>query len=155
MKVTRGYAIELCQVLHNADKLFESPITGRFRYMASYNLKKVDEERRLTLEAYPFDPRYVEFEEKLEAIKREAGGPQKINQMSDVEKDQLEQRIIALEKEYEDALDAEREMSKGREEFLKEEIELELRTITPDDIPNIVAANHWQIWNLIEPLVKD
>jgi nitrogenase subunit NifH len=53
MKVKRSYALDLNAVLANSVNNFEKPISGRFRYMVSNNLKVTGEERKAVIEAFP------------------------------------------------------------------------------------------------------
>ena len=51
---------------------------------------------------------------------------------------------------YEDAIKAQDEINKAKAETLDEDVEVELRTITPEELPTIVIENDdWQVWNIL------
>ena len=62
----------------------------------------------------------------------------------------LEERITVYAEPYEDAIKAQDEINKARNETLAEDIEVELRTITPDELPPIIIdRDDWQVWNVL------
>lgn len=155
MKVKRKLALELYAVLSQAQNVFGKPITGRFRYAVAVNQKICEEERKMVIEAFPFDPGFIEYDQKRVAILRETG----INNQFDLEKltpedrEALDGRLIKLREEYLSAIQAQENIDKERDEFCKEEIDLELRTIGINDIPEIIASNDWEISQILMQIV--
>jgi len=67
-------------------------------------------------------------------------------------------KIKALDEEYKDVLEEVRAIEEERIEFLKEEVDLDLKTVKVDDMPDISEDNqypHWQIWAVLETIVVD
>ena len=60
-----------------------------------------------------------------------------------------------LKTEYADALSVQDEINKELNTFLQEEIEIDLKTVKPDDVPVILNKNHWEIWDALSEIVKD
>lgn len=151
MTVKRSYLLDLQNVLVNADKVFAKPISGRFRYMASLNAKVCGDERDAVMQAFPYDETWIEFERKRVSIIREGGieTNDDLLKLSEEERVALEERVGKLADEYKDAIEAEKELDKARDEFLAEEIEVDLRTTTPDELPEIIAGDDWNVWNIL------
>lgn len=152
MTVKRGYLIQLRNILVNADRIFGGPIPCKVRYAFSVNLKRCNDEAKEIDDGFPPDEKWLEYERGRVAILREAG----INTNADIAKlskeqiDALEERIKVYGEPYEEAIKAQNEINKARNETLEEEIEVELRTVTPDDLPSIIVENEdWQVWNIL------
>ena len=63
-----------------------------------------------------------------------------------------------MDTEYTELLDEVKELESERSEFIKEEVDLDLKTINVDDMPDIAEDNkypHWQIWGILETIVVD
>lgn len=157
MKVKRSYAINLNLMLEHADTLFKQPISGRFRYMVSHNLKVTSNERSMVVEAFPPDPAFVEFENRRVGILRELGfnSQQDLDNATPERREELERKILDLREECKAAVEAEDAIDKSRNEFCEEEVELDLRKVRLDDVPEIVGPEDWRVWNLLLPLVID
>jgi len=152
MTVKRGYLLELRNVLANADRVFGGPIPCKVRYAFSVNMKRCNEEAKEISEGFPNDEKWVEYEQGRISILREAG----VNSNADIaklSKDELaalEERVKVYGEPYEDAIKAQGEIDKAREETLAEEIEVDLRTVTPDELPDIKIENEdWKVWNVL------
>jgi hypothetical protein len=155
MKVKREYTIKLNNACRNGQ--FEQPISGRFRYMLSNNLKTTEEERKLILEAFPADPKFLEYDSKRRKINDEykITDPTDIEKMETDIKDAYLNKHEVLKTEYVDALSVQDEINKELNTFLQEEIEIDLKTVKPDDVPVILNKNHWEIWDALSEIVKD
>lgn len=152
MTVKRGYLLQLRNILLNADKVFGSPIPCKVRYAFSVNLKRCTDEAKEIDDGFPPDEKWVEYERGRIAILREAG----INSNADIAKlsqeqvTALEERIKVYGEPYEDAIKAQNEINRAKNETLSEDIEVDLRTVTPDELPNIIVENEdWQVWNIL------
>lgn len=157
MKVKRSYALDLNAVLANSVNNFEKPISGRFRYMVSNNLKVTGEERKAVIEAFPDDPAYIEFENRRITMLREAGinSNEDIAKLTDEQRNELEQKVLQLRDECKEAIDAQTEIAKERDKFNEEEVELDLRTVPLSDVPNIIAQDDWFVWEILRPIVTE
>lgn len=152
MTVKRKYLLELRNILLNADRVFGGVIPSKVRYAFSVNMKRCNEEAKEIEEGFPNDEKWMEYERGRVNILHEAG----INSNADIaklDKDQinaLEERIKVFAEPYGDAIKAQDEINKARMETLDEDIEVELRTITPAELPNIIIEKEdWQIWNIL------
>jgi hypothetical protein len=152
MTVKRSYLFELRSIFANADKIFGNPIPSKTRYAFSVNMKRCNEEAKEIDEGFPNDEKWVEYERGRLKILHDAG----VNSNADLaklDKEQmsaLEERIKVYAEPYEDAIKAQDEINKARNETLAEDIEVELRTITPDELPPIIIdRDDWQVWNVL------
>ena len=152
MTVKRSYLFELRSIFANADKIFGNPIPSKVRYAFSVNMKRCNEEAKEIEEGFPNDEKWVEYERGRLKILHDAG----VNTNADLaklDKEQmsaLEERIKVYAEPYEDAIKAQDEINKARNETLAEDIEVELRTITPDELPPIIIdRDDWQVWNVL------
>lgn len=157
MKVKRSYAIELNNVLSRADQVFKAPITGRFYYMVSYNRKLTEEERKLTLEAFPYDENFVAYESKRIEMLNKAGvySNADIEKLSPEARSDLEAAVTKWRDDNIDVIKAEEAIDVERNKFLDEDIDLNLKTFTPDELPEIIAEDNWAVYNILEPLIKE
>ncbi len=169
MKVKRGYAITLAYVLANANVFFKDPISSRFRYMVSHNLKIAGEELRQVNEAFPDEPSYREYEARRLAIMRELGFTNNaaLRAATPEQREILDRKILDLREECKVAVEAQALIDKNRAEFCDEEIELDLRKVRVEDIPDIEVPDgiavfphtqpldSWGIWHIIEQLSID
>lgn len=157
MKVKRSYAMGLYDVLSNAQYVFGSAVTGRFRYMCSHNRKVTEEECKLVDEAFPLDSGFVDYERRRRSILNDAGihSDDDLKKLSADEVKALEDAVIKLRGECSDAISAQQAIDAERAKFCDEEIDIDLRKIGMADIPEITAENHWAVWDLIEPLVDE
>lgn len=152
MTVKRKYLLDLRPILMNANQVFGGQIPSKVRYAFSVNLKRCNEEAKEIEEGFPNDEKWMEYERGRIDILHEAG----VNTTADLAKlsqeqiGALEERIKIYAEPYEDAIKAQDEINKARNETLDEDVEVELRTITPDELPTIVIENEdWQVWNIL------
>lgn len=159
-KVKRAYAINLNLMLEHADQVFKAPVSAWFRYFVTHNLKVTGEERKNTVEAFPPDKAFLEAEQRRFAIQKELG----FNTQADFQnaspeaREELERKILDLREECKEAYENEAIIDKNRNEFCDEEIELDLRTIELERVPEFAGTNeqqNWYYWNLLKPLIKD
>ena len=163
MQITRRKLLDMNRVLMNADKVFKRPIIGRFYYAVTKNRSTAEEERKLTVEAYPYDEKFLEFERKRDEMLIEAVSTRpenmSVNQALAMlpvdQKDALQARVNTLAEEYKEAIDEENARSEEREKFLDEMIEVDIRTVTPNEIPEIVAEDGWSVYAAIDPMIKE
>lgn len=163
MLITRRKLLDMNMVLMSAEQVFKKPIMGRFYYAVTKNRSITEEERKLTLEAYPYDEKFLEYEQKRDAMLTEAVSTRpegmSVNQALAMlpvdQKDALQARVNTLMEEYKAAIDEETARNVERDKFLDEEIEVDIRTVSPDEIPEIVAADGWAVYSAIDPMIKE
>lgn len=162
MKIQRERLLILNVILQQAERIFKAPISGKFYYTVTRNRKIAEEERKLCYEAYPVDQKYLEYDQKRVGIYQEEGvnTDAKLRELSvkDAEKfNAIQERQRKLAEEYKEAIDAEAKMAEARDEFFKEDLEVDLRTVSSDELPEIdpkSGANCWEVFSRIAPIVK-
>ena len=156
--ITRKQAMELDVVLKTTN--FDFPISGKFRYMMTSNLKVLEKEISEINAAFPPVDKYVEYSKKLNDVKIQykVTTKESISKLEEDKKLAYEEKIIELDTQYADAIAEQEVVNKERFSFLEEKTELELKTVKPDDVPNIAEKNqfnHWDIWNLLMLVVVE
>jgi hypothetical protein len=152
MTVKRKYLLELRNIFARADQIFGNPIPSKVRYAFSVNMKRCNEEAREIEEGFPNDEKWMEYERGRIDILHEAGinSNDDLNKLTTEQMGSLEERIKVYAEPYEDAIKAQEEINKARMETLDEDVEVELRTITPDELPPIILeTDDWQVWNVL------
>ena len=171
VKMTRRKLIDLGMVLAQAEHIFKQPITGRFYYAATKNRAIAQEELKLTQEAYPDSQEIMQYDQKRIALINEVGESIKegfsnlpvterdaiINSpsMTPEKKDALMAKIAELDTEYKDALEEFRKTDAQRNEFLAEEIEVDVKIVKPEEVPEIVDGDGWKIYSILDPMIKE
>lgn len=158
MKLTRGKVLELNHVLANTN--FEMPISARFRYTVSQNIKITKEEIDAINEAFQAPEEVNEYTAARQKIVAGAGisTDEEYKSLEEEARKALDENLKALDEQYAELLQEVREIEKERQEFLQEEVDLDLKTIKVDDMPDISEDNqypHWQIWAVLETIVVD
>ena len=152
MTVKRKYLLELRSILANANQIFGGTIPSKVRYAFSVNMKRCNEEAKEIEEGFPNDEKWGEYERGRINLLHEAGvnSNADLSKLSTEQRNALEERIKVFAEPYEDAIKAQEEIVKARTDTLDEDVEVELRTITPDELPNIIIENDdWQVWNVL------
>lgn len=163
MLIKRRKLLDMNMVLMNAEQIFKKPIVGRFYYAVMKNRNIAEEERKLTLEAYPYNEKFIEYEQKRDTMLTDAvaNRPEGVNVNQALaalpadQKDALQARVNALMEEYKEAIDEETARNVDRDKFLDEEIDVDIRTVSPDEIPEIVAPDGWSVYSAIDPMIKE
>ena len=158
MKLTRAKVLELNHILANTN--FEMPISARFRYTLSQNIKVTKVEIDAVNDAFATPEGFSVYNSKRESIITAAGitTDEQYNELEEAPRADLDAKIAALDAEYTELLDEVRELELERSEFIKEEVDMDLKTINVDDMPDIAEDNqypHWQIWGILETIVVD
>ena len=162
MKIKREKVLILNNILRQVSRIFKAPISGKFYYTVTRNHQIAEEERKLCFEAYPMDQKYIEYDQKRQAIYLKEGikNDAQLNEvaMKDAVKfNAIQESQRKLAEEYKDAIDAERQMAATRQEFFDEDIEIDIRTVSGDELPEIdpdAGLNSWNVFMNIEPMVK-
>lgn len=158
MKLTRAKVLELNHILANAK--FEMPISARFRYTVSQNVKITKGEIDAINEAFKAPEEINEYNSRRQKIIAESGisTDEEYHEMEEEARKELDDKIKSLDEEYKELLTEVQEIENERSEFLQEEVDLDLKTIKVDDMPDISEDNqypHWQIWAILETIVVD
>ena len=155
-KITRRFAIAVYNMCRVGQ--FGKPISSKFRYMLSYNLAKTEPEYKATMDAYPPDPKFLEFISKRDGINKEFN----VTTEADIAalpadvKPVYFKRHDELKEQYADAIAVAQNGTPEYNKFLDEEIELELRHVSIDDVPaTILNPNDADIWSVLYQLIKD
>ena len=158
MKLTRAKVLELNHILATTN--FDMPLSARFRYTLSQNVKATKAEIDAINEAFQSPEEINVYNQKRQAIIATAGitTDEQYNELEAEPRAALDNQLKALDDEYTELLEEVRELDTERAEFIKEEVDLDLKTINVDDMPNIAEDNqypHWQIWAILEEIVTD
>lgn len=154
MTVKRNYLIQLKNLLEHPENVFDGPIPGAIRYMVSMNYKIAKEEFDTVLQAFPFDQKYMEYQEKRRAYLRENGIVVDADFFAKDEdtRNTINERLNAMAVEYKDAIEAETAIDKERDAFLDQDTEVNLYTIKPEQV-NIKSTpednDGWAPWSVL------
>lgn len=162
MKIQRERLLLLDTILRNAENVFKAPISGKFYYVVTRNRKIAEEERKLCYDAYPVDPKYIEYDQKRVGIFKDAGieTDEQLREISvnNAEKfNAIQESQRQLAEEYKDVIDAENKMAASRDEFFKEDLEVDLRKISSAEMPEInteAGVNAWQVYDRMSPIIN-
>jgi len=174
MKLKRRQLLDMGAVLMSAEQIFKAPITGKFYYACMKNRAVAQEEYKLSTEANPYPEQFNEYENKRIAIINEVGESVRkgftdlptgerdaiINSrdkdvMPADKHDLLISRLNDLNKEYKDLLDEVAQIDKKRNEFLDEEDEYIIKTVKPEEVPEIVGGNGWVVYAALDPMISE
>ena len=130
------------------NKLLEAkPTSKKLTYSLVRNIGLLAPELKAIQTAYDTDSeKYTEYAQKMQVIYQEYGKyDEKTNQLitnnagfvlKDVEKkDEVQEKVTALDTEYKDALEERAEEIKAYQEILEEEITVELRELNFEELP--------------------
>lgn len=153
MNVKRNYLIQLKTVLEHPESIFEGPVTGAIRYMVSMNYKVAKEEFDTVLQAFPFDEKYLEFQQKRREYLTSVGVQTDADFLRKDEdtRNAISERLNAIAEEYKDAIDVENELDKERDAFLEQTVDVNLYTIKPNELllKTTETSQGWDVWNVL------
>ena len=158
MKLTRNNVIHINHVLKTTE--FDLPIKAKFRYMVTRNIKISDSEIDDINEAFPVPDSVMEYKEKEAKLLGEYGinSPGEASKFEEEKQQAFDGAFSTLKEENASVVDETSAYEKEKTEFLSEEIDIELKSIDVDLIPDIAEANqypHWEIWSILEMLVAE
>lgn len=159
MKLTRIDILNLNYILKTA--VFDLPICGRFRYMLTKNVELMEKEIADIEDAFPAPASYVEYQKAEAEIykKFNVNTIDAINALEEEKRADLDSSLDALRDKYVTAIEEFNAIQEEKKLFLKEEVEINLRTVKASDVPNISADNkqnhHWEIWGILSKIVVD
>lgn len=158
MKLTRAKVLELNHILSTTN--FDMPLSARFRYTLSQNIKATKTEIDAINEAFQSPEEINVYNKKRQSIITDAGisTDDEYKALESEARAELDAKLATLDGEYTELLEEVRELETERSEFIKEEVDIDLKTINVDGMPNIAEDNqypHWQIWAILEEIVTD
>ena len=158
MKITRTSVLELNNVLKSTQWIM--PIKSAFRYAISYNVKSTDKEIEAINEAFPAPEGYQSFLDGERAItaKYKITEQKQFDALADEVKEVIEAELKAYREVNKDFIDELNAIEKEKSEFLKEEVEIDLRTVKLDlmaDIDDGQKYPHWEIWRVLETIIVE
>lgn len=162
VKMTRKELFELDIVLKTTkfDNTPDMPIKGVFRYMLTSNLKITGKEIEIINSAFPPADGYADYKTSEADICREFNLPrvEDASKLEDAKRNAFDDAVIALKEKFADAIEAQEIINKEKLAFLDEEIEIDLKTVSAKDFPNIAEDNrfpHWEIWRVFSTIVVE
>ena len=147
MKVTQGYLVKLANYLAQPERIFGGKCSGRVAYSVYMNSKVAKTYLDGFNQAFPPDPKWQEYSFKHDQVYVEA----KVTTMEQLmalppeQQAEIQKKVAEIDGEYKDTIDKERATELERNKLLAEEVEVDLHTVTPDDI-EIVGPDSWRIW---------
>lgn len=158
MKLTREKVLELNHVLAHTN--FEMPISARFRYTVSQNIKITKDEIDAINEAFKMPEALNQYNSERQSLVSSFGisTDEEYFKMEEDTRKELDEKIKALDENHKEVLDEVKKIDAERAEFLKEDVDLPIKTIKLDDMPDISEKNefpHWQIWAILETIVVE
>ena len=158
MKLTRFEIMELNQVLSTTN--YVMPIKPQYRYMVTQNLKITKQEIDAVNEAFPLPSGTEEYKNKRVDIQNKFNikSDKDLLELSDEDKAEYWTEISALDVEYKVLIEELKVYEAERMDFLKESIDIDLKSVRLADCPTISENNNyndWDIWNVIEKIVEE
>lgn len=158
MKLTRIELLNLNYILNNCE--FDLPISGRFRYMLTKNVEIMKKELGDIEEAFPTPDSYIKYQKAEGEIykKFNVNTIEAIQALEEEKRTELDSMLDAVRDEHASAIDEFNAIQEEKKEFLKEEVDIQLRTLKVSDAPNISdknKMNHWEIWAILSKIVVD
>jgi len=159
MKLTRIQALELHHILDTTK--FDRPISPKFMYAVTKNLKKLKEEIDAINDAFPTPESYNEYRKKEVDLFQSysVNSDKEYNSLEDERRQELDSKIDALKEEYADVIEEFNSLQKEKSDFVQEDVEIELFQIDFDLIPSIaVEGNQYDdraIWDRLLLIIKE
>lgn len=164
----------------------ENPIKSGWRYVMNHNITVTDKEIEETNNIFPTPPKYIEsiknqdsIIDKYSALEIDlhkkygiAFNAEEKKYNTDDLADEVKESLLIEHKElkakyttelkansekYKDSIEEYEAIQKEKVDFLKEEVDLDLRKAKINVVPDISADNkhpHWEIWRVIELIVE-
>lgn len=136
------------------------PIKSAFRYVISYNVKSTDKEIEAINEAFPAPEGYQSFIDGERAIlaKYKITEQKQVDALADEVRDALESELKSYREDNKAFIEELNAVEKEKAEFLKEEVEIDLRTVKLElmaDIDDGQKYPHWEIWRVLETIIVE
>lgn len=158
MKLTRIDILNLSYILKTAN--FDLPICGRFRYMLTKNVEILEKEISDIDDAFPTPEAFTAYQKAEGEVyqKFNVNSVEAIEALAEEKRTELDSALDAVRDAHVTAIDEYNAIQVEKNEFLKEEVEIDIRTVKASDVPNISADNknnHWEIWGILSKIVVD
>lgn len=174
MTVTHGYLLQLANILARPELVFDGECQGSIAYKIFMNRKTAMTYQEAFAQAFPPDPEMAKYAEERRGIFAEvdATTPECNDDCNETDAETLSKRkaddnarkqalltekIAELDKKYAGAIEKARATEIEREKTLAEKVEVDLYTVSPNDIkiktadpmyPNS-TQNAWLIWAIL------
>lgn len=157
-QLKRGEIAEFFNVISTTN--FDNPISSKFRYAVTGNVKVTKEETDEINVAFPTPSEYGTYQQERVAIfqKYKIKNDQEYVEMGDEIKKSLDTEITALDEKFKSLLEEMQALDKEKGEFLGEVVEIPIHKLIIDEIPTISAAqqsgiNGWEIWRVLSKMI--
>lgn len=158
MKITRRRIVELNHVLKTTE--FDFPIKAKFRYMLTKNIKTTDDEIKAINEAFPIPDSVITVRNAEVELLRKFGiaNPADAQKFEEEKRQAFEEEYSKFTEENASIFEEQRAYDREKMEFLNEEVDIDLKMVVVDDVPDISKNNkypHWEIWSILETIVTE
>lgn len=150
MTVKHSYLIQLANILANPGRIFSGECKGTVAYKVYMDRNVAKTYLDGFVQAFPEDPRWVEYMQKHDNVYREAN-VQTTTQLAALPPEQqaeITEKISAIDAEYKDAIEKNNAIEIERRKTLDEEVEVDLYTVNSADI-SIQGDDAWVIWDVL------
>ena len=150
MTVKHSYLIQLANILEHPERIFGGKCSGSVAYKVYMNFNTAKPFREGFQQAFPADPKWIEYSHKHDNVYAEA----KVNTIQELaalpqeKQDEINAAIAAIDEEYKDTIEKEHAAELERRKMLDEDVEVDLYTVSPDDI-EIAGQDAWQLWAVL------
>ena len=147
MSVTHQYLIDLANILSRPELVFAGQVPGSLGYKISMNLKTAKIYQDGFIQAFPMDPKWEEYVVRHNKLFSEANvrTDADLGNLPEAERAELMKKSVDLDEEYKDTREKERATEMERQKLLAEKVEVDLYTVTPDEI-TLKDPDGWRIW---------
>ena len=150
MTVKHSYLIQLANILANPGRIFAGDCKGNVAYKVYLDRNVAKTYLDGFVQAYPVGPAWNEYMVKHDAVYAEANVQtiQQLNALPEEQRNEITAKIAAIDEEYKEVIEKNRALEEERRKTLEEEVEVDLYTLSPDDV-NIQGQDSWEIWNVL------
>lgn len=150
MTVTHGYLIQLANLLSNPERIFSGPCSGEVGYKVFMNRNTAKVYLDGYVQAFPIDPKWSEYTQKHDAIyyANKVVTNDDLAALPEDKQKEITAQIAAIDAEYKDTIEKEMASRRERDKMLAEEVEVDLYTVTPEEI-HIEGPDAWKIWTIL------
>jgi len=150
LTVTHQYLIDLANILARPDLVFEGPVAGSLGYKVAMNQKTAKAFYDGFIQAFPSDPKWEQYVQLHNTLFRDAkvNTDAELASLPEEERSELMKKSADLDEEYKEAIEKERATDTERRKLLAEKVEVDLYTISPDEI-KLKDPDGWRIWTVL------
>jgi len=150
MKVKHQYLIDLANILSRPDLVFAGLVTGSLGYKISMNCKTAKTYYDGFMQAFPSDPKWDEYVQRHNQLFAAANVRVEADlaNLPEEERTELLKKSADLDEEFKDVREKENAVEIERRKLLAEEVEVDLYTISPDEI-TLKDPEGWRVWTVL------